>query len=78
MPDIEEMVLALTSLGELEEKFQAYMKGTIVRGAVLPSDEYIEDICVSLNTALQVIEKRLQYHMPPQNLDVDRMAKALS
>ena len=67
MPDIEEMVLALAGLEELEGKLQAYMKGNIVRGAILPSDEHIEDICVSLNTALQVIEKRLQYHQRQPN-----------
>ena len=77
MPDIEEMVMAIASLEELEAKLQAYLKGTLVRGAVLSSDEVIEDVSVSLNTALQIIRKRLQYHRSPQ-IDVERMTKALS
>ena len=68
MPDIEEMVLASMNLTELETKFQAYIKGEIVRGAVLPSNEYIEDVCISWGTALQVLQKRIEYHKPIKNM----------
>ena len=72
MPDIEEMVLAVTSLRELEGKFNDYLNRKLPYGASLPSDgitmmsdESFAEMCVSLRTALQVLEKRIQYHQPP-------------
>jgi hypothetical protein len=78
MPDIEEMVMAISQLQAFQLKLEGCLANKVIRGAILESDEVINETRISLNTALQVLEKRLEYHMSPQNLDVDRTAKALS
>lgn len=78
MPDIEEMAMAVAQLQTLQSRLEGYLSNKVVRGAILTSDEFIDETRISIDTALQVLEKRLDYHMSPQNLDVDRMAKALS
>ena len=79
MPDIEEMVLAIKSLQELEGKIRGYQEGKIVRGMLLGTDSTVDDIRISLNTALQVLEKRLQFHQDEHRESQAMMiAKALS
>ena len=72
MPDIEEMVMAIRSLQELEEKIRGYQEGKIVRGMLLGTDSTVDDIRISLNTALQVLEKRVHFHQ-----DESREAQAM-
>tara|TARA_Y100000310_G_scaffold34266_1_gene32428 strand:- start:3819 stop:4175 length:357 start_codon:yes stop_codon:yes gene_type:complete len=68
MPDIEDMVLAIANLKELESNLQAYLNGNLThgeilypRGSGLTSDEFINETRISINTALQVLGKRVQY-----------------
>ena len=78
MPNIEEIIMSIAQLQAFQLKLEGYLDNKVIRGAILESDEFINETRISINTALQVLEKRVEYHMSPQNLDVDRTAKALS
>ena len=63
MPDIEEMVMAMRHIEEMLERLQKYNNNILVKGDLVGTDEFLEDTRISLETAFQVLEKRVGYHL---------------
>ena len=57
MYDRDEIIKTIETLNELMNKLSAFQKGNLLRGAILPSNEYIDDLIKRLHISIELLKQ---------------------